>query len=122
MIYSGRLAPVMVFDAPLAGAPSARTLPRALHGTRDLSELGGAGRIAGTVKLDSTPDYPVWRRVRLFDRRDNRLVREAWSDPVTGAYSFEYINPGRTYVVIAYDHTGVFNAEIRDSVTPEAMP
>lgn len=97
-------------------------LPAALHSTRDLSEFGGAGRIAGTVMFDSTPDYPVWRRVRLFDRRDNRLVRETWSDPITGAYRFDDINPARLYVVIAYDHTGVYNAEIRDSITPERMP
>ena len=122
MIYSGRLRPIMIFSDPLTGAPSVHLQPRPLHRTRDLSELGGAGRIAGTVKVDSTPDYPVWRRVRLFDRRDNRLVRETWSNPVTGAYSFDYINPARLYVVIAYDHTGIFNAEIRDSVTPEAMP
>ena len=122
MIYSGRLRPIMIFADPLSGAPSVRLQPRPLRRTRDLSDLGGRGRIAGTVKVDSTPDYPVWRRVRLFDRRDNRLVAETWSDPVTGGYAFDYINPARTYVVIAYDHTGVFNAEIRDNVTPEAMP
>ena len=121
MNYSGRLRPIMVFEGPIAGAPASRTLPRMAR-SRDLSDLAGAGRIAGTVKVDSTPDYPAWRRVRLFDRRDNRIVGETWSDPVTGAYSFDYINPARLYVVIAYDHTGVFNAEIRDSVTPEAMP
>lgn len=72
--------------------------------------------------VDSTPDYPVLRRVRLFDRRDNRLVREVWSDPTTGAYKFEFINPDRRYVVIAYDHAGVYNAEIRDNITPVLMP
>ena len=122
MIYSGRLRPIMIFNDPLSGAPSVRLQPRPLHRTRDLSEFGGAGRIAGTVNVDSTPDYPVWRRVQLFDRRNNALVRETWSNPVTGAYSFDYINPARLYVVIAYDHTGGFNAEIRDNVTPEAMP
>jgi len=121
MIYSGPLRPILVFDAPLPGPPSAGVIPL-LRTTRDLSDLGGNGRIAGTVKIDSTPDYPVWRRVRLFDKRDNRLVREVWSDPVTGAYVFEYINPARLYVVIAYDHTGAYNAEIRDAITPELMP
>ena len=122
MIYSGPLAPITILSDPHIGGPSASILLRREISTRDLSDLGGRGRIVGTVKVDSTPDYPVWRRVRLFDRRDNRLVRETWSDPVTGAYAFEYINPARLYVVIAYDHTGVYNAEIRDSVTPEAMP
>ncbi|MFM6988247.1 MAG: hypothetical protein ACKOXG_06195 [Arenimonas sp.] len=122
MIYSGRLRPIMIFSDPLTGAPSARLQLRPLHRTRDLSDLGGRGRIAGTVKVDSSPDYPVWRRVRLFDQRDNRLVAETWSDPVTGAYAFEYINPSRVYVVVSYDHTGVYNAEILDAVAPELMP
>ena len=121
MLYSGPLRPILAFDSPLAGPPSAGVMPR-LRPTRDLSDLGGTGRIAGSVKIDSTPDYPAWRRVRLFDKRDNRLVREVWSDPATGAYAFEYINPARQYVVIAYDHTGVYNAEIRDAITPEPMP
>lgn len=122
MIYSGRLRPIMIFNDPLSGAPAVRLQPRPLHRTRDLSDLGGLGRIAGTVKVDSNPDYPVWRRVRLFDQRDNRLVRETWSDPISGAYAFEQINPDRLYVVISYDHTGVYNAEILDAVTPELMP
>lgn len=84
--------------------------------------MGGAGRIAGTVKNAGTPDFPVWRRVRLLYRRDGRLVREVWSDPATGAYSFDYINPAYTYTVIAYDHTGQYNAEISDDITPEPMP
>ena len=64
----------------------------------------------------------MWRRVRLFDQRDNRLVAETWSDRVTGAYRFDYINPARVYVVVSYDHTGVYNAEILDAVAPELMP
>lgn len=75
MIYAGRLRPILIAAAPIAGAPTARLLRRSLR-TPDLSDLGGRGRISGTVKVDSSPDYPVWRRVRLFERRDNRLVRE----------------------------------------------
>lgn len=121
MIYSGPLRPILIFDVPLAGPPTTGVMPL-IHTTRDLSDLGGNGRIAGAVNVDSSPDYPVWRRVRLFDRRDNRLVRETWSDPVTGAYAFEHINPDRQYVVIAYDHSGVYNAEVLDALTPELMP
>lgn len=121
MIYSGRLRPIMIFEAPIAGAPASRALPPMAR-TRDLSDLGGTGRITGTVKVDSNPDYPVWRRVRLFDQRDNRIVAEQWSDPVTGRYSFDYINAARRYVVISYDHTGVYNAEVLDAMEPEPMP
>lgn len=121
MTYAGALRTITIFADPIAGAGTWGLLP-AGAATRDISELGGRGRIAGTVKIDSSPDYPVWRRVRLFDKRDNRLVREAWSDPETGAYVFEHVNPARLYVVIAYDHTGAYNAEIRDAITPELMP
>ena len=122
MTYAGALRTITIFADPIAGAGTWGLLPAVRPATHDLSDLGGAGRIAGTVKIDSSPDYPVWRRVRLFDRRDNRLVRETWSDPVTGAYAFEYINPTRQYVVVAYDHSGGYNAEVLDALTPELMP
>ena len=120
MTYAGALRTITIFADPIAGAGTWGLLP-AGAATRDISDLGGNGRIAGTVKIDSSPDYPVWRRVRLFDKRDNRLVREVWSDPVTGAYVFEYINPVRLYVVIAYDHTGQYNAVVSDNLAPVLM-
>jgi len=120
VVYAGALNTITIFTAPIAGPASGRMLP-GIDTTRDVGEHGGAGRIAGSVKIDSTPDYPVWRRVRLFDKRDNRLVREVWSDPVTGAYVFEYINPVRLYVVIAYDHTGQYNAVVSDNLAPVLM-
>ena len=122
MAYTGRLRPIMIVEARISGAPSMRVAPRPLARTRDLSDLGGRGRITGLVKNDGNPDYPVWRRVRLFDQRDNRLVAEQWSDPVTGRYSFDYVNEARRYVVVSYDHTGVYNAEVLDAMTPEPMP
>jgi hypothetical protein len=121
VIYSGIYRPIMICADPISGPPVAQVLP-ALQSTHDLSDLGGRGRIAGTVKVDSTPDYPAWRRVRLFAKRDNRLAREVWSDPVTGAYSFDYVSLTLEFVVIAYDHTGAYNAEIRDAIHAEAMP
>ncbi len=120
MIYSGPLRPICIFDAPVYGAPVAGLIPE-MGATRDLSDLGGNGKITGSVKVDSTPDYPVWRRVRLFCERDNRLVGETWSDSVTGAYAFEYINAALTYTVIAYDHTGFYNGQIRTGVTADPM-
>lgn len=121
MIYAGRFRPIPLFSAPLSG-PATHALATRTHATGDLSDLGGAGRITGRVKVDSNPDYPVRRRVRLFDQRDNRLVAEQWSDPVTGLYSFDNINAARRYVVISYDHTGVYNAEVLDAMEPEPMP
>lgn len=119
-MYTGRNNTIQLFALPLTGAGVASPRSR-LRATRDLSDLGGGGRIAGTVKNTGTPDFPVWRRVRLFLRRDGRLVREVWSDPVTGAYGFDYLNPAYSYTVIAHDHTGQYNAEISDDITPEPM-
>jgi hypothetical protein len=83
----------------------------------------GNHRITGTVKEKTVPnDRPVSRRVFLFDERRHVLVRETWSDPVTGAYSFDEINPEPRYVVIAYDYKHNFRAVIADNLHAEPMP
>lgn len=82
---------------------------------------GGAGRVTGTVKTKGTPDYAVHRRVRLINERDGAVVRETWSDPVTGVYAFDYVDPAPTYTVLAYDHTHAFRAVVADNLTPGAM-
>lgn len=121
-VYQGVFRPLMLFEVPVYGPAGLSQLGGRLVSSRDLSDLGGQGRIAGSVKNLGTPDFPVWRRVRLFCRRDGRLVREVWSDSASGAYSFDYINPALRYTVIAYDHTGQYNAVISDDLTPEVMP
>ncbi len=85
-------------------------------------EFGGFGRIAGTVKKDADPDIPLKRRVRLHREQDGLLVREVWSHPVTGAYSFDYIDATKQYTVITYDYLHDYRAVIADNITPEAMP
>lgn len=85
-------------------------------------EFDGFGRIAGTVKEDGTPDVPVKRRVRLHREQDGLLVREVWSHPVTGAYSFDHIDATKRYTVITYDYEHDYRAVIADNITPEAMP
>lgn len=82
---------------------------------------GGLGRIDGTVKVDSSPDYPVHRKVRCFRDRDAVCVGETWSDPVTGEYSFEYVDPAERYTVLAYDYTGAYRAVVADNLTPDPM-
>lgn len=97
--------------------------PALLSGCRPLVDLenGGDGRIVGTTKNIGTPDYPVSRRVRLLRKRDGQLVREGWSD-AAGNYQFDHIRRGVEYVVIGHDHTGVYNAEVADSLLPDQMP
>jgi hypothetical protein len=80
---------------------------------------GGVLRIVGSTK--NTPDHPVSRRVRLHDQRTGRVVRETWSDPVTGAYSFDWIRAG-LYYVTSFDHTNTYGGVIETDVTPEPMP
>lgn len=83
---------------------------------------GGLGRIAGTVQIKGRPDSPVARKVRLFDVRTGILVRETWSDPVTGAYAFTGLDPTRDYLALAHDHTRQYNAVVADRLTAEPMP
>lgn len=81
----------------------------------------GAHRVAGDVAIEGTPDVPVGRRVRLLVKRTAELARETWSDPVTGAYSFDRV-AAQEYIVLSEDHTRVHNAAVTDAVTPVPMP
>ena len=75
---------------------------------------GGAFSISGNVYLKGPPQVPTVRRVRLHDGANGRPVRETWS-AVDGAYSFAKIRPG-LYYVVAFDHTGTYNAVIKDRI------
>ena len=81
----------------------------------------GIGRVRGTVKQKGTPEAPVYRKVRLVRERDGVLVRELWSDPITGAYSFDYIDELQKWTVVSYDHTGTFRAVVADGQVPELI-
>ena len=83
----------------------------------------GKYRITGTVKEKGPQvDVPVSRRVLLLDERANFVVRETWSDAVTGAYTFNHINPEIQYLVISYDYKQNFRAAVADNLTAEPMP
>lgn len=84
------------------------------------TEHGGRGQIVGTTHNVGTPNYPVSRRVRLFRKRDGVLVREVWSD-TAGNYVFNKIRHDIKYVVTGHDHTGLYNAEVSDSLEPEVV-
>lgn len=84
------------------------------------AEDGGSHRIRGTITEDGAV---AARRVRLFNRLDGRLLREAWSGP-DGTYRFDrlaYREQG--YLVIVHDHgANPKNAAAADLATPEPMP
>lgn len=93
---------------------------------RDLQDFG-LYRIPNPrwVKEKALPaNIPLRRRVQLYNQRDRRLVRETWSDAVTGDYAFDYIRggDGSTYFVVGFDHTGQYRGVIADNLTPEPMP
>lgn len=78
---------------------------------------GGTFSISGTVKEAHLPsDIPLARRVRLHRKSDGLLIREVWSDGI-GNYTFPNI-AFQTYYVVAFDHTGTYNAVIKDSIIP----
>lgn len=84
------------------------------------TEDGGTYRIAGITRKESSPDvfviYP-YRRVRLLERQTGRLIRETWSDPVTGAYAFEKLKL-REYILLTDDHARYYNAVAADAIVP----
>lgn len=83
---------------------------------------GGSGRIVGTVKEKATPsNTPLRRKVWLLNYNDGRIVRETWSDELTGAYELTDIDMNRTYTVVSLDHTGQYRAVIADNLSPEKM-
>ncbi len=80
----------------------------------------GDGIISGTVKRKDTPaNIALKRRVRLYRERDGMLVRETWSDPVTGAYTFVGLPRAERYTALAYDYEHNFRAVAADNLAPE---
>jgi hypothetical protein len=66
-------------------------------------EDGGILRIIEAVtRLNTVPPQP--RRVRLCDQISGRVIREQWSDRVTGNVDFQYLRAG-PWVLYALDHT-----------------
>lgn len=85
-----------------------------------ISPDDGIGWVQGTVKRKGEPrDVPLRRRVRLHDKRDMRLIRETWSDPETGAFRFDGLDPTVPFIAITYDHTGRYCALGDDSIRLE---
>jgi len=92
-----------------------RGLPLAYRNTYQ----GGNGRVAGTVKIKGSPNLPVQRKVRLIDEFTGLMVREVFSDPVTGAYEFMYVSTDHKYTVVSYDWANNFRAVLADNIAAE---
>jgi hypothetical protein len=81
----------------------------------------GIYMVYGTVKNTGTPNFPVFRRLRLHDSHSGNLVQETWSDAITGDYNFRYL-ADRSYYVVSFDHTGQYNGVIATDVPRILMP
>ncbi|MFX8685095.1 hypothetical protein ABTM63_20160, partial [Acinetobacter baumannii] len=65
---------------------------------------------------------PQWAKVRLSRAFDARVVREMWSDPVTGLGAFENVDENLTYTVTAISPDASLRAVIADRIKPEGYP
>lgn len=102
-------------------SPIAADAVSAAFGARKVRDMqyGGDGTITGSVKVAGTPsNVPVSRKVRLIRDVDAICIRETWSDPVTGAYTFADIERSVSYTVLSYDYTESFRAVVADRVVP----
>jgi len=69
---------------------------------RDMEHGGPLRIIEPVTRLNSEIEQS--RRVRLYDQRSGRLVREQWHDLDSDTVDFQYIREG-PWVLYALDHT-----------------
>ena len=110
---SGAKTPVVPLSNPAI-------TPDVILTQKDYSTDGGRGLITGTVK--TTPDSPTFAKVRLIRERDGKVLRETWTDPVTGVYRFDNFDENFTYTVLSYHPLGAFRAVVADGQVPGLMP
>ncbi|MBL0320608.1 MAG: hypothetical protein IPP74_15130 [Alphaproteobacteria bacterium] len=68
--------------------------------------FGGRLKIIEPVTRLNSPAY---HKVRLIDQARGELIREKWSDKITGNVEFDYLTEG-PWVLYAIDHTYEFEA------------
>jgi hypothetical protein len=107
------------WGASTLAAPTMRRRPGARGFAYDNS-FGGNGKINGTVYIDGTPDVPAQKLVRLMHLRSGLVIRNTYS-AADGSYEFRDLRMGDLYTVISHDHTGTYNAVVKDRIYPEAM-
>lgn len=96
--------------------------------TKDVYTNFGIGRIPFHIKREilprTTPPTYVdqWARVQLSRLIDGKVIREQWSDPVTGLGSFEDIDENLLYTVTAIYPDSGLRAVIGDRIQPEGYP
>ena len=115
-------APTLAYTGPYGHAV---TLPAPLHvGDYRTPPLGtNTGTVYGTTEVKTDPlDKPVRARVLLLREKDGKVIREMWSDPVTGVYRFDDVDTGEIYTVLTYHPTRDRRAVVADAIVPEVRP
>lgn len=84
-------------------------------------EFGGHGRIWGDTAIKGTVDVPTRARVILLRQRDKLLVRETWSDPITGQFEFAGIDQHQEFLALVEDAAGNYRPVAASRLVPEAV-
>ena len=85
-------------------------------------ENTGHGVIRGTVGVEGETGFStLHRKISIFRQKDGLFLSSIWSNAVTGAYEFKYLDEKLSYFVIAFDYTGEFGALIGDNIRPEII-
>lgn len=86
------------------------------------TEFGGNARLYGTTEVEVTEGHfvPKRARLRVLRERDGLLAREVWSDPITGAWSVDGLDPAQSFIALAQDSDGNYRAVAADRATPGA--
>ena len=81
----------------------------------------GDGKIWGTVLNEI--NEPLSRRLLLLEDQTHIIVRKTTSDPMTGYYEFDGLNPSKTFTVVCESNRPVssYNDIIRARVQPEII-
>lgn len=96
--------------------------------TKDLLICPGIGRIPFEIVKEVVPATtpktytPQWAKVRLERDIDGKVIREEWSDPVTGLGVFENLDENFTYTLTAIYPDSGLRAVIADRIVPEGAP
>lgn len=98
---------------PTANLSTTSRAPSSPLGKKDIY-FSGSGYVSGVVTINSVP---ASRKVYLVESKTRRVVQDTLSD-ASGIYQFDRVNPLLVYSVISEDYNNIYNAVIRDQVTP----
>ena len=83
------------------------------------SPFAGRGIVAGTDPgLVTVGGAPAARRIFLFDSLTFKAIARQWSAS-DGTYRFDGVNPSRDFTVLSVDHLEIYNAVVRDGISPK---